>query len=119
MLDQLRTGDHVFKGLRRNATLAALLAVLVVGCDSAQPVSDKPLLAEKVGQNCIVQFRRGDGLGAAGSLPVSATTGSINGAEVSVSGKLRAVSGGWIAVESGSTEYDIPRESILLVQFGR
>jgi hypothetical protein len=103
----------------RSVKLMALLAVLLGGCDSAQPVSDKPLPAEKVGQNCVVQFRRGDGLGAGGSLPVSATTGSVNGAEVSVSGKLRAVSGGWIAVESGNTEYHIPRESILLIQFGR
>jgi hypothetical protein len=48
---------------------------------------------------------------------VSPTTGATNGAEVSVNGKLRAVSGGWIMIESGGTEYYIPLESILLVQF--
>lgn len=96
-----------------------LVAFLLSGCSNPPPVPEKPPLADKVGQNCIVQFKRGDGLGAGGNLPVSPTTGTINGAEVSVSGKLRAVSGGWIAVESDNREYCIPRESILLVQFSK
>ena len=102
--------------MRTTLTLAALWAALLGGCNSSA-VEKPPLLVEKIGQNCTVQFRRGDVLGAGGGLPVPPTTGAINGAEVSVSGKLRSVSGNWIAVESGGTEYCIPHEAILLVQF--
>jgi hypothetical protein len=111
--------------MRAVAIFAVLVAVLLGGCNNAPPLSPSPpapkqsVLAERVGENCTVQFRRGDGLGAGGDSPVSPNTGSINGTEVSVSGQLRAVSAGWIAVESGNTEYCIPRESILLVQFNK
>jgi hypothetical protein len=98
---------------------AALFAIVVSGCNNPQPVPEKPPLAEKIGRKCTIQFRRGDGLGAGGNQPVPPTTGNINGADVCVSGELRAVSGGWIAVESGNTEYCIPREAILLVQFDK
>lgn len=103
--------------MRAVTVLAALFVVLLSGCNNGQPVNEKPPLVEKVGQNCTVQFRRGDALGAGGGLPVSPTAGTTNGAEVSVNGKLRAVSGSWITIESGGTEYCIPFESILLVQF--
>jgi hypothetical protein len=105
--------------MRTTLTLAALGAVLLLaGCGSS-PVEKPPLLAEKIGQNCTVQFRRGDGLGAGGNIPVPPTTGAINGAEVSVSGKLRSASASWITVESGNTEYYIPNDAILLVQFNK
>ena len=102
--------------MRAVAVLVACLAVSLIGCNGP---ADRSPLADRVGQNCTVQFRRGDGLGAGGGLPVPPTTGGINGAEVSVGGKLRAVSGGWIVVESATAEYCIPRESILLVQFSK
>ncbi len=105
--------------MRVVAIIFTLLLLFSVGCNSAQPAIEKSLLADKVGQNCTVQFRRGDGLGAGGGLPVSPTTGSINGAQVNLSGKLKAVSGGWIELENGSVEYCIPRESILLVEFSK
>jgi len=103
--------------MRAVTVFAAFLVVLLSGCNNAQPVGEKPPLVEKVGQNCTVQFRRGDALGAGGTLPVSPTAGTTNGADVSANGKLRAVSGGWLTIESGNTELCIPFESILLVQF--
>jgi hypothetical protein len=105
--------------MRVITALAAIVGALVCGCDNSQPVVEKPLLAEKVGQDCIVQFRRGDGLGAGGGNPIPPTTTNYNGADIGVRGKLRAVSGGWIAVESAGTEYCIPRESILMIQFSK
>jgi hypothetical protein len=105
--------------MRAITVFAAYFVVLLSGCYNSQSVHEKATLVEKVGQNCTVQFRRGDALGAGGSLPVSPTAGTTNGAEVTVNGKLRALSGGWITIESGSTEYCIPFESILLVQFAK
>lgn len=105
--------------MRAVTVFATFLVVLLSGCNNAQPGGEKPPFVEKVGQNCTVQFRRGDALGAGAGLPVGPTVGTTNGAEVSVSGKLRAVSGGWITIESDGTAYCIPVESILLVQFDK
>ena len=103
--------------MRAVVVLSVLFVILVIGCNNAQPVSEKHPFADRIGKSCIVQFRRGDALGAAGNLPVPPSTGNINGADVKVSGLLRAVSHDWIAIESGDKEYCIPRDSILLVQF--
>jgi hypothetical protein len=89
------------------------------GCSNSQPAVEQTPLTGKIGQNCTVQFRRGDGLGAGGSAPVPPTTNAANGAEVCVSGKLQAVVGRWIVVELDNSEYYIPRESVLLVQFNK
>jgi hypothetical protein len=105
--------------MRATVILSALVAILVCGCSNAQSISEKHPLAERIGKRCRVQFRRGDGLGSGANLPVSPTTGEINGAEVSVIGQLRAVSSDWIALESDKREYYIPRASILLVQFDK
>ena len=103
-------------------TLSAILATMTLilgGCGTPSAVVEKPPFAQNIGKNCTVQFRRGDALGAGRDLPVSPTTDNINGADVSVSGKLRAVADGWIAIEFENTEYCIPRESILLIKFNR
>lgn len=72
-----------------------------------------------LGKSCTVQFRRGDALGGAGNLPVNPTTGSINGAEVAVSGTLRSVTSEWLSVEApNKTMLWIPKESVLLIQVG-
>lgn len=92
-----------------------VMAVALAGCGGAE----KPALADRIGQHCTVQFRRGDALGRAGDLPVSPTAGNINGADVRVRGTLKAVSANWVTVEDESAEYRIPRESILLVQFDK
>jgi hypothetical protein len=98
----------------RTGAILVLVAALS-GCGGA--AGERPPLTGKVGQSCTVQFRRGDGLGGGGSLPVGPTTTAINGAEVSVSGTLAAVTANWVVVTKESREWHIPRESILLVEF--
>ena len=70
-----------------------------------------------LGENCTVQFRR-DALGSAANLPVSPLTGSINGAETCVIGKLRSFSGEWVVVERAADTLWIPKAVVLLVQAG-
>jgi hypothetical protein len=101
---------RVFTILLLGATLA------LCGCSNA-PTAEPTPLTGKIGQNCTVQFRRGDALGGAASTPASPTTNAINGAEVCISGKLQKVEGRWIVVAVDNFEYCIPRESILLIQF--
>ena len=104
----------------RSATIfVPLMAVLLSACSNPPQAPKKTPLANKVGQNCTVQFKRGDGLGAGGDSPVAPEIGSINGSKVYVSGKLHAVSADWIAVESADREYFIPLGAILLVQFDK
>ena len=105
--------------MRAVSVLLFGLVLALCGCSNSEPAVEKSPLAEKIGQNCTVQFRRGDGLGAGSSAPVPPTTNAMNGAEVSLSGKLQAVTGGWIVVGTDNFEYCIPRESILLVQFNK
>ena len=105
--------------MRTVSAILATVTIILGGCSNPPSVAEKPPFAQKIGQNCTVQLRRGDGLGAGGDVPVSLTTANINGADVSVKGKLRAVADGWIAIEAENTEYCIPREAILLVQFNK
>ena len=103
-------------------TISAILVTMTLflsGCGAPSSVIEKPPFSQNIGKNCTVQFRRGDGLGAGQNLPVSPTTDNINGSDVSVSGKLRAVADGWVTLEVQNAEYCIPRESILLIQFNR
>jgi hypothetical protein len=78
-------------------------------------------LGQQIGKVCTVQFRR-DALGAAAALPVSPTTDGINGAEVTVTGTLRAVENDGIALEPLAprdptwTAFWIPKDSILLIE---
>jgi hypothetical protein len=71
-----------------------------------------------IGKECTVQFRRGDALGGAGNLPVAPLTSSINGAETSVSGKVRMVTEEWVVIERGdNAQLWIPKSSVLLLMF--
>lgn len=72
-------------------------------------------LKEQIGRSCTVQFRR-DALGAAAELPVSPTTGTINGAQVSVSGRLESVDRDWVVIKSGSKGLFIPQSTVLMIQ---
>ena len=101
--------------MRLTAVIWVGVALAFSGCGRGS-AEDQPLSA-KVGKMCTVQFRRGDGLGAAGTLPVGPTTGSINGAEVSLHGKLVAVEEGWVTIASGAVIYCVNQESILLIEF--
>jgi hypothetical protein len=69
------------------------------------------------GKLCTVQFRRGDALGAGAPLPVNPLSNNINGAETSVSGKLKAALDEWIVIEQGAAELWIPKASVLLTRF--
>jgi hypothetical protein len=85
--------------------------VLPLGCGNPS-ASDG--LNDKIGTMCTVQFRRGDALGGAAPLPVGPQSDSINGADVSVAGKLTAVDEKWIVLDDKTW---IPRSSVLLIQF--
>jgi hypothetical protein len=75
-------------------------AVLLGGCGEGDAT-----LASKIGSQCTVQIRRGDALGAVVSIP----------------GTLTRVTHDWILVtaeeNAGVTEYHIPKEVILVVEF--
>ena len=101
--------------MRGSAALLVGVIVAASGCGGFSAGEDP--LAARIGRACSVQFRRGDGLGAGDGNPVPPTTSNINGADVSVNGKLMAVGGGWVTVVAGKVEYCIPRESILLIEF--
>jgi len=102
----------------RTLSAITMMSILAIGgCSRSQHAVEKPPFMDKIGQPCIVQFRRGDALGAGGDLPVSFDSDNVNGADLSVKGTLRAMSGDWIVVQSGESEYCIPRESVLLVRF--
>jgi hypothetical protein len=121
----LITSSAIAPGIKDEVTMRAVPVLVfgvvfaLSGCNKSQPAGEQTPFAGRIGQNCTVQFRRGDGLGAGGSAPVPPTANAMNGAEVSVSGKLQAVAGSWIVVATDEREYCIPRESILLVQFNK
>lgn len=90
----------------------------LAGCGSNPNAGERNFFSSKLGANCKIQFRRGDCLGASGGNPVPPITDSINGAEVSLAGKLQAARDGWFVIVRADNEYRIPRESILLIEFG-
>jgi len=99
-------------------SLGLALFLLLVGCGGGQRVEPLGPIAHKLGKPCNVQFRRGDALGGGSNLPVSPTTGSINGAEVALSGTLVSLGDGWVVVSSANNkEYHIPVGSILMIEF--
>lgn len=80
---------------------------LLSGCSQpTQPPTKK---------NVKVQFRR-DALGGAHTLPISPNTDSINGAQVSLSGKLLTVNDEWIVLEHNKRNHWIPRDAVLLIR---
>lgn len=97
--------------MRTLMIFAALAAAFLSGCTNSQTMAEgppldtekvgqteQPPLAEKIGLNCTVRFRRG---------------------EINISGQLRKVSRGWLVVERGLTDYWIPRESIRFIQIDK
>ena len=94
-------------------------AISLSGCGRNPNAAEKNPITAKIGKNCVVQFRRGDGLGVAAGNPVSPTTDIINGAEVRVEGKLESVGNGWVVLGQSEKELWIPQESILLIAFGK
>ena len=96
----------------KTRVLAPLLALLAACSDVP---TDLPL-----GETVTVQFRR-DALGGGANLPVPPTTNSVNGAEVSLTGKLLRVDFDWILLDvPGSTSLHwIDIDSVLLVSVPR
>lgn len=70
------------------------------------------------GKNVTVQFRR-DALGSAHSLPISPTTDSINGARVSLTGKLIIINEEWVVLDFEKNKHWIPRDAILLIRINK
>ena len=69
-----------------------------------------------MGENCTVQFRR-DVLGSARDLPVAVTTDVINGAQVSLSGRLVSIDTDWVVILRPEEEFWIPRDHVLTIRF--
>ena len=109
------------KIMEKLAILVMIFGVLgMTGCESKTPStrSSTNRICPEAGAYCTVQFRR-DALGASRDLPVPPTTGSINGAEVCVSGKFSKMNENWVVLtESNGGEIWIPRSMILLIKVG-
>ncbi len=69
------------------ALVAMLLLVVLVCSGCEKPGSAAASGKIPAGSSCTIQFKR-DMLGISRELPISLMTGSMNGAEVSLSGKL-------------------------------
>lgn len=97
----------------------------VAGCDRTAPPPPPPGAVgggPHPGAACVV-YIRGDALGAGSNIPIPFGTDSMNGARVSVSGKLLAANPDWIVIEtptdaggSRGGQLWIPRENVLAVR---
>lgn len=90
----------------------ALMCSLFSGCSPSQ--SDVGPLKSLVRKNCTVFFRH-DVLGQADSMPSNFEADVINGAPVSVTGKLVTGSDEWILIETESKRLYIPRSNVLFI----
>ena len=96
------------------------LLIYLSGCDKKTSSKITPKIKFKVGSNCTVQFRR-NYLGGTSSNIIPITTDGINGAQISLSGKLTYADNEWIVVNQSNIkkEYWIPREVILHLRFSK
>lgn len=107
--------------MKKQFLLILMLAsgLFYAGCAKSSPTqANRPESnsVPKQGAYCSVQIRR-DYLGASRELPVSPTTSSINGAEVSVSGRFLRADAEWIVLSDiDHRELWIPRSVILLMR---
>lgn len=97
----------------RHQILALALIPFLSACSEKRPAAENP----PTGREATIQFRRGDGLGGGGDLPVNPTAHAINGGKVSLSGKIIKIEGDWVVVEVAREEIWIPKASILLIQY--
>lgn len=105
-----------------------LLMTVFAGCESEGIDQESSrLLRSKVGESCVVQFRR-DALGTASPNPISPMTGNHNGAETVLRGVLKSVKGDWLILDvpvpdtmidgkSVVRECWVPKASVLLLQW--
>lgn len=108
--------------IARRMSILPVSFVLMAGCDDpSAPLGGRALgvpseSTPRVGADCTVQFRR-DVLGAATDLPVPPLTGSINGAEVAVSGRFLRMDDDWIVLEHvEGHQLWVPRAVVLLLR---
>ncbi|MEM8865855.1 MAG: hypothetical protein AAGF31_09965 [Planctomycetota bacterium] len=96
--------------------LVTLLLVSITGCgDYEADDLSRSQLRRWTGDFVKIQFRR-DALGAGRDLPIDPTTDSINGAEVTLAGRLSRVEGSAILlIDSSEKTVWIPRDVILTV----
>ena len=92
-------------------------SLLLSGCGQIlpPPPSHAADLLPLMGQICTVQIKRST-LGAAASLPIPPTTDNINGAQVSVSGKVKQIGEDWIVLQGAGEDLWIARTEIMLIQ---
>lgn len=112
------SSDTLLMNVRIIAIIAALVAVIILSMTCGGPVEPKldPEANPPLGKNVTVQFRR-DALGAAASSPVPPFSGMHNGAETSVSGKLKNVTPEWIVLDRNGSETWVPKTAILLLHY--
>jgi hypothetical protein len=97
--------------------LSCILGALTLsGCGGAARSDDDPSLGPRVGSVCTVYLRR-DALGAAASTPIPATSMNHNGADIVVRGKLVRANAAWVEIDTGQSQFNIPREAILMLEF--
>jgi hypothetical protein len=95
--------------------------VLLAGCGQSKASPMAQSARKHVGKWCEVQFRR-DALGAAADLPIPPATTNINGASVTISGKLKALDDNWLELgevdnQDEKTLFLIPTHGILMLRF--
>ena len=90
------------------------IEVVVNDPRSGAAIGPSPL-ARLIGQTIKVQFRR-DLLGQSAGAPIPPTGQGPGGRAVSVTGTLRSVTGGWLAIEHEKTTYWIPQSSVLMIE---
>jgi hypothetical protein len=88
------------------------VAMMLSGCGGGT----ESLANGRIGQRCVVQFRR-DALGSAAPVPIGPDTDNINGAEVTISGTLKRVQAEAILITTDKAEYLIPMAAILCLKF--
>jgi hypothetical protein len=71
-----------------------------------------------IGANCTIQFRR-DALGAASGVPVPPLTGSFNGADTCVAGKLKSINNDWLVLDHAGHDLWVPKAAVLLFEVNR
>ena len=98
-----------------SSCVAAVAATILI-TGSHRAIAASGLSGIPVGKSCTVQFRR-DALGAANSVPIGPMTGSINGAETSVSGTLKTIMDEWIILDRGGKNIWVPKTVVLSLQF--
>jgi len=106
-----------FKGRRsvsRGISHAMFCLILwgVIGCSKSSHTDQ--VLNQLKNKRCTVFFRH-DILGQADSIPSNFDGDVINGARVSLTGKLLSSNQGWISIETDSRIFHIPIANVLLV----